>query len=678
MKRAKKKTHRIVGTIIKILVVAFLLVVIAAGVVLYNKYGEEIMALRAKAKLIAANSKREDFTGSLTTVIYDVNGEVITSLRSGKEAYYLEYDGIPKSALDVMLVTEDRKYYSHGGVDYVACVRAAVEYIRNNGKITQGGSTITQQLARAIYLSYDTTFERKITEMFLACELEKKYSKRDILEFYMNDIYFGNGLYGLQAASIGYFGKGAPELSLSEIVFLCAIPNNPSAYDPYRFKDDTEERRDRMLKQLYDMEKISKDEYTEALDEEITLKKAGVTRYNYVETYSKYCAVRALMEADGFEFRNEFTSAEDEEEYFEKYDTMYTYWQQRMYDGGFRIYSSIDLDIQNMLQDAVNENLLIHDEKNEEGVYELQASATCIDNATGLVTAIVGGREQEFVGYTLNRAYQSFRQPGSSIKPLIVYTPWFERGLSPDDILNDEYVEGGPHNAGNTYSGEITVRYAVEKSRNTVAWELFKELTPETGLQYLKNMNFRKIVDEDNIPAASLGGLTYGVSSLEMASAYATLENDGVYRNPSCIARITDTEGNILYERNDSEKRVYEVNASRVMTDVMKGVLISGTGMKYKPEKAIAAAKTGTTNDTKDGWFVGFTRYYTTAVWIGYDYPKEIEDISTTSHPGHIWKQFMDALHDELPENEFEPFEKIEKTRFEKPKVEEAEKYKIK
>lgn len=662
---------------IKLLIAVFLLAAIVIFFKLYDKYGEKITELRAKALEIAKDSKREDFTGGLITVIYDANGETITSLRSGKEAYYIEYNEIPKAAINVMLVTEDRKFYSHKGVDFIACVRAAIELVRNDMKITQGASTITQQLARGTYLSYETTFDRKITEMFLAWELEKKYSKQDILEFYMNDIYFSNGLYGIQAASFGYFGKGCKELSLSEIVYLCAIPNNPSAYDPYRFPENTLERRDRMLKQMYEQKKITKEEYEAALKEEIVLSYSGVSKYNYAETYSKYCAVRALMAADGFEFRTAFSSEADKQEYETAYEEAYEYWQQKMFVGGYRIYTSIDLEIQDLLQRAVNENLTAHEEVNEEGVYELQASATCIDNATGLVKAIVGGREQEFVGYTLNRAYQSFRQPGSSIKPLIVYTPWFERGLSPDDILNDVKAEDGPHNAGDTYSGEITVRFAVEKSRNTVAWELFKELTPEVGLDYVRKMQFKKIVEEDNIPAASLGGLTYGVSSLEMASAYATLENDGIFRTPTCIVKITDSDGKVIVDDEVDEWRVYEQNASRVMTDVMRGVLETGTGKKYKPETAICAAKTGTTNDTKDGWFCGYSRYYTTAVWVGFDYPKEIEDISTTSHPGKIWKQFMDEIHEDLPSLEFDGFEKIEQTRFPAPQTENADKYKL-
>ncbi len=642
----------------------------AGGIYGYSKYGDMITEYHDKAVKIARSSKREDFTGGQTTVFYDSDGELITSLRSGKEAYYLEYEDIPKNAINAMIVTEDRKFYSHNGIDIFAIARAAIELVRNDNKITQGASTITQQLARGTYLSYDVTYERKITEIFLAMELEKKYSKADILEFYLNNIYFSNGFYGLQAASFGYFGKSVRELTLSETVFLCAIPNNPGAYDPYKFLDDTVKRRDRMLKQMYEHDKITKEEYEKALSEEIKIFRNGITRNNYVETYSKYCAVRALMETDGFTFKNEydFTSSLEFDEYAEDYDAAYEYWQQRLYAGGYRVYTSIDLKMQDDLQEAVNSGLAHNTETSEEGVYSLQASSVCIDNSTGLVKAIVGGREQEFAGYTLNRAYQSFRQPGSAIKPLIVYTPLFERGLSPDDIVNDEYKEGGPHNAGDVYSGEVTVRFAVERSRNTVAQELFNELTPEVGLKYLKNMNFRKIVKDDYVPAASLGGLTYGVSALEMAAAYSTLQNDGVYRTPTCIERIVDADGRVVYEGGKQVKRIYEINASRVMTDILKGVLTEGTGKSFKPESALCAAKTGTTTDSKDGWFVGYSTYYTCAVWVGYDYPKIIEDLSSDSHPGKIWKTFMDGVHEGLPVTEFERFEPIPQTRFGTPK----------
>ncbi len=655
MKRIFKFIKSILWNICKIITILLLLGILLAGIYFYQKYSEPIVTLKQKAETIAKNSEREDFRASLTSVVYDSSGEKISTLRSGKDSYYLTYEEIPKYAKDVMIVTEDKKFYSHSGVDLLANVRAFYYLIENKGKITQGGSTITQQLARTIYLTNEVTYERKLVEVFLAWELEKKYSKTDILEFYFNNIYFANGFYGIQAASKGYFNKSVQNLSLSEIVFLCAIPNNPSLYDPYLQMNKTIERRNRMLLQMLEAEKITQAEYDIAIEEEIIVEKNNINRHNYVETYVYYSAIRALMEQDGFKFRNSFLDEEDKESYEKQYATAYAYWQQKLYIGGYRVYTSIDLQKQKWLQEAVNTGTKQFTGVNEEGIYELQASAVCIDNETGYVIAIVGGREQEYIGYTLNRAYQSFRQPGSSIKPLIVYTPWFERGLTPETIVMDEKTEDGPANAG-SYLGEITVRTAVEKSQNTVAWNLFAELTPEVGLSYLKKMNFRKIVSTDYVLPASLGGLTYGVSALEMASAYATIENEGIFRNPTCIIRITDSDGNDIITDTITEKRIYTKEASKTMTNVLKGVLINGTAKKYNLETASAAGKTGTTNDKKDGWFVGYTSYYTTSVWVGYDMPKEIEDLSKKAYPTVIWKLFMDKIHENLPIVEIDPY----------------------
>ena len=661
MRRFFRALGNFIWNSIKVIIILVLLALLVVGILLYQKYADPVLALRAKAQAIAATSDVEDFKSALTSVVYDANGEKISSLRSEKASYYLTYEELPRAAVDAMLVTEDKKFYSHKGVDLLANVRATYYLVKNKGKITQGGSTITQQLARNIYLTNEVSYERKLVEVFLAWELEKLYSKNDILEFYFNNIYFGNGYYGIQAAAYGYFGRSVKDLSLSELIFICAIPNNPSLYDPLVRMNKTIERRDRMLRQMLEDGKISQAEHDAAKAEEIVLGKTSVTRHNYVETYVYYCAIRALMEQDGFIFRTEFTGEVDKAAYEERYDTAYTYWQQKLFTAGYRIYTSIDLDKQALLQDAVNAGTSSFTEVSGEGIYELQASAVCIDNETGYVVAIVGGREQEYVGYSLNRAYQSFRQPGSSIKPLIVYAPWFERGLTPDTMVLDAKFEGGPKNSG-SYLGEITVRTALEQSKNTVAWKLFTELTPEIGLDYLKRMKFRRIVDMDYVPAASLGGLTYGVSALEMASAYAALENDGIFRTPTCILRITDIDGHEVLGDTTKKTRIYEQNAARMTTDVLKGVMTVGTAKKYNLENAIAAGKTGTADDRKDGWFVGYTAYYTTAVWVGCDLPREIEDLSGNTYPLSIWKSYMDTIHTGLPQADFEPYTPVQGT----------------
>ena len=380
---------------------------------------------------------------------------------------------------------------------------------------------------------------------------------------------------------------------------------------------------------------------------------------NYVDTYTYDCATRALMEQEGFVFQYYFDSKKAKKAYTEEYDELYSACQKKLYSGGYKIYTTIDMKKQNLLQKAVDDTLASFTEKNDDGTYNMQGAAVSIDNSSGYVVAIVGGRNQDFNNYTLNRAYQSHRQPGSSIKPLLVYTPQLERGYDPNTIVDDHKFEGGPSNASNTYAGKVPLRYAVAHSLNTVAWQLYDELTPKVGLEYLKNMNFTAIEDSDYTLATALGGFTKGVSPLEMASAYATIENDGLYRQPTCIKSIVDSDENVVYDSNLVEKKVYRQAASRMMTDIMTSVMDSGTGRSAKLNGMPCAGKTGTTNDHKDGWFCGFTRYYTTTVWVGCDYPKSISNLSGSTYPAQIWKTYMSSVHENLAPMDFLPYAQL-------------------
>ena len=454
--------------------------------------------------------------------------------------------------------------------------------------------------------------------------------------------------------------RDVESLSLSQIAFLCAIPNNPTLYDPVTNKDNTVSRRDRILKNMLDDGKISQMDYAQAVAEQITLNRPqALAKNDYVETYTYYCATRALMEQQGFVFHEDFKTDEEQQAYEDTYSALYSECQKKLYTGGYRIYTSIDLSMQDGLQQSVNDTLSGYTGVNDEGVYELQASAVCIDNDNGYVRAIVGGRSQEFPGYTLNRAYQSFRQPGSAIKPLTVYTPSFEQNYTPDSIVVDEPIEDGPRNANGTYLGEITVRTAVEKSVNTIAWKLYDQLTPDKGLSYLKAMNFSRISPSDYRLATALGGFTNGVSALEMASGFATIENDGYYRTPTCIVKIEDGNGTVLYDSGQKPVLIYKKNAARMMTDVLKGVITNGTGKGLDLGDMPCAGKTGTTNDQKDGWFVGYTRYYTTSVWVGYDMPKKLQGLMGNTYPGKIWQSFMSKAHEGLEPLEFLPYARI-------------------
>ena len=652
-KRQKNPVERAIGIVIKIIIALLLAIVVIGGVLIYMKYGKKLIAMESDAKKIVSKSTMETFRQNETSIIYDANGNIMSKLKGEKDVYYIKYSDIPQVAVDAITSIEDKNFFKHKGYDLKAIIRAGLAYIKNKGVITQGGSTITQQLARNIFLSFEESWQRKAREVFIAIELEKKYTKKEIMEFYLNNIYFANGYYGIQSASLGYFGKGVNSLSLSQITFLLSIPNSPTRYNPYENIEGTLARRDRILDQMVLDGKISEAEASKAKSEEIKLKAPKVEKSSYALTFALDRAVKALMKSEGFNFRYSFNSDEDRKAYNENYSEVYSSCQTRLYSGGYRIYTSIDPEKQKLLQDTVDSGLSVSSEKSKSGIYSLQGAAVTIDNSSGRVVAIVGGRSQKLKGSTLNRAYQSFRQPGSTIKPLIVYTPAFEQGYTPESMVKDEKIEGGPVNADGVFSGNMTILDALAKSKNTVAWKLFTEISPAIGIGKLLDMGFSAIADTDYYPSAALGGFTKGVNAVEMASAYATIENGGEFREPTCIMKMTDSSGNDIvadgFYQKGTSKYIYDENACKMMITCMEAVMTKGTGVGGKLATMPCAGKTGTTNDSKDLWFVGFTKYYTTSVWVGYDIPKSLAGLTYTATPLGIWKTYMDSINNGLP-----------------------------
>ena len=652
-KRQKNPVERAIGIVIKIIIALLLAIVVIGGVLIYMKYGKKLIAMESDAKKIVSKSTMETFRQNETSIIYDANGNIMSKLKGEKDVYYIKYSDIPQVAVDAITSIEDKNFFKHKGYDLKAIIRAGLAYIKNKGVITQGGSTITQQLARNIFLSFEESWQRKAREIFIAIELEKKYTKKEIMEFYLNNIYFANGYYGIQSAALGYFGKGVNSLSLSQITFLLSIPNSPTRYNPYENIEGTLARRDRILDQMVLDGKISEAEALKAKFEEIKLKAPKVEKSSYALTFALDRAVKALMKSEGFNFRYSFNSDEDRKAYNENYSEVYSSCQTRLYSGGYRIYTSIDPEKQKLLQDTVDGGLSVSSEKSKSGIYSLQGAAVTIDNSSGRVVAIVGGRSQKLKGSTLNRAYQSFRQPGSTIKPLIVYTPAFEQGYTPESLVKDEKIEGGPANADGVFSGNMTVLDALAKSKNTVAWKLFTEISPAIGIGKLLDMGFSAIADTDYYPSAALGGFTKGVNAVEMASAYAAIENGGEFREPTCIMKMTDSSGNDIvadgFYQKETSKYIYDENACKMMITCMEAVMTKGTGVGGKLATMPCAGKTGTTNDSKDLWFVGFTKYYTTSVWVGYDIPKSLAGLTYTATPLGIWKTYMDSINNGLP-----------------------------
>ena len=609
------------------------------------------------------------------TQVFSEDGKVLGTYSFSKEnRVYVGYNDLSPNVINALIATEDVRFAEHSGIDAIALFRAIVKRGLLFQKNAGGGSTITQQLSKQLYsLSADNVMERlfqKPIEWVIAVKLERYYTKEEILTMYLNKFDFLNNAVGIKTAANTYFGCEPKDLKIEEAATLVGMCKNPALYNPVRFNERSRGRRNVVLDQMRKAGYITAEECDSLQALPLTLKYTRVDHKEGMATYFREY-LRGVLNAKkpvkgdyrGWQMQKFYEDSLDWEnnplfgwceKNIKKDGSKYN-----LYTDGLKIYTTIDMEKQKELQSAIDDTLKGFKDKSKDGTYKMQAAAVSIDNNSGYVVAIVGGRKQDSDNYTLNRAYQSYRQPGSSIKPLLVYTPQLERGYTPDTVVDDHKLKDGPSNANNTYAGKIPLRYAVAHSINTIAWQLYDELTPKTGLQYLKNMNFAQIKDGDYTLATSLGGFTKGVSPLEMASGYAAVENDGLYREPTCVKSIVDSDENVVYTSSLTEKTVYKQDAARMMTDIMTSVMDSGTGRSAKLADMPCAGKTGTTNDHKDGWFCGFTRYYTTAVWVGCDYPKAISNLSGSTYPAQIWKAYMSAAHEGLSSLDFLPYAQL-------------------
>lgn len=637
---------RALKTFVRTVVGTLIIGMVGIGVFVAWKYLPTIEEWYEDSCEMAAKSTISDFKSAETSYVYDEDGNTLLKLRMDKDVEYVEYEQLPKSVVNAFVAIEDKRFYEHHGVDWLSTAKAAYLLVRDRGEITRGGSTITQQLARNIYLSFTQSYERKVREIFLALELEKKYSKEEILEFYVNNVNFANGYYGIGAAAKGYFGKGVSELSTGEMALLCAIPNNPTYYNPRKNLENTMKRRDTILSEMYSQGYLSSREYVTAVNDGITLAQGSEEVDDYAASYALNCVVKEFMWMQGFRFEYDWSNRATYKQYLEEYDAAYDEALRTIKVGGYSIQTTLSSERQRALQEDLDQALSGFTEVDEDGKAVIQGAATVVDNDTGKVIGIVGGRsDAKSTTLGLNRAFQSYKQPGSTIKPLVVYTPAFENGYTADTAVYDTPIEDGPSNSDGRYSGRISLRTAVEKSKNVVAWKIFEELTPNTGLQKLKKMSFSKIVPEDNGLASALGGLTYGVTTEEMAGGYCALANSGVWREPTCITSIKDANGNEIYQ-GQLEKSVYSAVAADTMTDALKGVGKSGTAAGlHLAEGNEFACKTGTTNNNKTAWFCGYTKQYTIAVYVGADESKEsIRGLWGSTYPASVWKAMQDTL----------------------------------
>jgi len=651
-KKTRKKKKSNLFKMVRLAMLMTLVFGLGACVLLLIKYEPTLSALTDDADLKIATIDISTFRSRETTKIYDDDEKLLKTL-SAYEYDYLTNDEIPKNVKNATIAIEDERFYEHNGIDLRSYARVAWLFVKSGGKTIQGGSGITQQLVKNIFLTSEKSLKRKYEEMVISLKLEQIYSKDKILEFYLNNIYYNHGAYGIGAAAHTYFNKTVEELSLAETAMLVGIPNRPEKYDPVDQFDNAMARKDVVLAKLKELGYITDKQYEAAVSEEIVLDmpENDSEKENYAVSYTISEAAKKLMELSGFEFQYDFDSDSDRKTYQVAYNTLYTEMDSKIRSGGYSIYTSINQDKQTTLQSSLNDGLSeFTSTDNESGLYETQGAGVCIDNETGSVVAIVGGRTQTDAANTFNRAYLAYRQPGSAIKPLIAYTPAFDLGLFPFSLMKDYKIEGGPKNSHDKFYGNVTLRYAAELSINTIPYQILLKYKPQNLLHYLTDMEFTGIVDGDVNAGIAIGGFTKGITPVELAGGYSTLSRNGSFLETTCLNKIINIGGDVIYENQQEETRIYKKESAYMMTDVLEGAVNESyaTGYGNKISGFQTAGKTGTTNDMKDGWFAGYTPRYTTVVWVGNDTPSKINGLYGNTYPATIWRSFMTKIHKKL------------------------------
>ena len=523
-----------------------------------------------------------------TSIIYDGQSDVVTRLHGVQDRTWVSVSELQPSTVYAFISAEDARFFEHEGVDVIRIAGAVVADIKA-GSYVQGASTISQQLIKLSHLTSEKTISRKAEEAALAYEMERQYSKEDILEMYLNYVYFGGGYYGIEAAAEGYFGVHASDLTLDQSAMLAGILKSPSGYAPHINYAASINRRNNILRLMRDYGYITDDEKKQASARRPTILHDKNEEYSgyYTDAVTKSAAALMGITVD------------------------------ELIRGGYSIYSAMDSDIQHYCEEMFKNGELFPAEDSEAAIVVLEPS-------TGMVVAMVGGRSYTG-GISFNRATDIRRQPGSVIKPVIAYAPAFEylNYTAADMILDEEttFADYTPSNYGNKYYGWVTVREAVTKSLNVPAVKTLSAVGVYRAKDFAKRCGI-EFDDKDDSLALALGGFTYGVSPLQIAGAYSCFASGGIYNTPTLIKKITDRNGLTVYEyRKDSRRVMSEANAY-ILTSMLKSVVTEGTGHRLNTLDIPIAGKTGTVglaNGNRDAWMAGYTPEYTAVVWQGYD-----------------------------------------------------------
>ncbi len=597
-----------------------------------------------------------DYPMNLSSTIYYTDpdtGAVLEyeNLHGSQDRVLVKLDDIPEDLIHAAVAIEDRRFYSHNGVDWIRTAKSVLTMF-TGGRI-QGGSTITQQLIKNLTQYDDVTVKRKILEIFRALEFDKKYSKEQTLEWYLNYVYFGRKCYGVYTASYAYFGKDVSQLSLAECASLISITNNPSLYDPYNHPENNATRQGLVLDAMVRDGYISQEECDAA--------KAEVLDFHSGQRGGEDNAL--------YSWYTEQVITDVTKDLIEAYDYSELVAQDLVYSGGLKIYACIDPKVQAAVDDIYSnaENLPYTSPSGQ----QLQSAIVVVDphgNVVGLAGKMGEKTAEDTRGYNL--ASRAQRQPGSSIKPLAVYAPALEMGLiTPYSVLEDSppMLVGGnrwPSNVNHRYIGQMTVVNAVTNSTNTVAVRTLQMVTPEVGFEYLLD---KFHIDEDHLETGrvingkeysdigysplALGGLTDGVTTMDMAGAYSVFPRNGVYIEPRTYSRVEDNAGKELLVKEPVGEPVLKEKTTYYINEMLKDVVNDGSGTYANFPGMTIAGKTGSTDSYNDRWFVGYTPYYTAAVWVGYRTP---ERIRAGGNPAAVlWRQVMSQVHEGLENKDF-------------------------
>ena len=674
------------------------------------------------------------------TFLYDDAGNQIRKLAApNSNRLPVTLDQIPVDLQHAVVAIEDERFYEHNGIDVKGILRAGMKAI-TTGDFSEGASTITQQLLKnnvfTNWTSESTQFERftrKFQEQYLAVQVEKKTDKDTILENYLNTINLGAGSYGVQAAARQYFDKDVWDLNLSECATLAGITQNPTKFNPIINPESNQKRRKEVLQHMLDQNYITQDQYDEALADDVYSRIQAAqeknsstenTVYTYFEDELTDQIINDLMNIKGYTktqatnllysgglkvYTTQDSTIQNilDEEYSDPSNYPDTVQYELDYaltvtdpDGNQVNYSKemLQLYFQNedpgfdLLFDSPEEGQTYVDRYKESILADgskvvaervnfapqPQSSMSVIDQHTGYVKALIGGRGEKTASLTLNRATDTTRQPGSTFKIVSTYAPALnEKGMTLATTFEDEpyeYPDGSPvNNATRSYNGTTTIRTAIQNSINVVAVKCFEEVTPDLGLKYLDNFGFTTLahgteadtdangnVWSDANLATALGGITNGVTNVELCASYAAIANGGNYIKPIYYTKILDHNGNVLIEYTSAERSVIKESTAYLLTSAMEDVVKKGTGTACQLDNMAVAGKTGTTEAYNDLWFVGYTPYYTCAVWSGYDNNEKLPDYARNFHK-NLWKKVMTRIHEGLPSKEFEKPASVEK-----------------